>query len=954
MAASKDFKQYFEDFLGVERRKSHLTRPGNAAIVMENLEMLENQSLAARQGKKVTGQPLFIKQIHQYSYVDDDGVTHEELIGVGGHNQGATKHYSGDLFKLVTSVTLDITRTGGNTSWDYSMLADTATNTFKFRIIQNGSVVYSVDVGDGLTDTGTTLKTLADAIDALANFSCSCPKTAVVNGNQSINLSTTTLTVDTGHTLSVGDWVYIIDSATGEKTWFEVMVAGATAITFHAIGAVMCDFSDNQVIGLGALRVAGLVDLHYPVENTNDTKSVTLSYWQMVPSVYHANAAINSSPPFNALLLDATTPNINQLAPSIENHRNCIYITAAWIKELTGTDYVLPAGSSASGLPVNETSGVWKYDGHSFGLSGIPKKIDYSSDNFGGVQTAGLPGAGVLTGNYKWKTSLVFIDAQNNETEVFFESYLAISSLSADSIPLTFYQPVYSTASLALNWLAVRGATTSTTGSATTTFTVPSRHTLRTGQRVYIPDNSTGVYTVTTATVVSYTNTSVTLDKTINVPASPCPNICNFKVRLWRTKANGLDFFLVKELVVDPVSSTGNPYTDNNADSTLGFSLNGYGPEFIQTSLPKGNALAAHQDCLVVGGGGRLAKKIAWEDPAWPESTDKAVRQENVSFKRSADISCIKGDVGSSLVVFGKSSEFAFRGSLADADYEVEKLTDKGKGVSSPYGLTEGEEFLYGVGKQGTLKLFDGLPDRNFGNSQLPLFLKNPFAEDTMLIFEHAQVFYDDLRHRIHMYLPAFTDAITPNLSHQYLVYDEKNNIWYDFKDSDERMLPSGGFAIVDNQFYHQAWTYDDNPPTGFLFKRLDNETSVLAEDYYDNCVSYDWELEPQWDDGGYPQVNKTWQELAIYMLQPDYFAAAFDILVRTYRNWVNTPITPNRTLSYTASTSTEDKCKLNSNTKAKRHKFNFSGTVAKNPPIITGYEYTVLGDCYSPDRMAE
>lgn len=953
MATSKTFQQYFEDFEGVDRTRSHLTRSPKAAIVMNNLEMAENQSLVGRQGRKVTGQPLYIKQIHTYSYVDEDGVTHDQIIGIGGENENPSVHYSGDLFRLVENVTLDITYAAGSTSWDYSMLRGNSSN-FTFTISQGGSTYFTTNLGNGLdpNDGADTIKDLVDDINATSNFTAVCPKTAVVNGLQTVDLSVATLTVDSGHTLSVGDWVFITAS-NGEKTWFEVMATTATTITFHAINTLSVTFADNTVIGVGALKAASLIDLHVADEDTTSSKSVALSYWEMVPSIYHVNGLSDSDPPFKDICGDGAAESTTFKPPSLVNHRNCCYMTANWVKELEWSHQIEPISNTLN-IQKYQT-GVWKYDGKDFGLSFVPR-LDSAE---GGITSLTGTGTG-LTGTFRYKVSIAHIDYQGNEIEVFYESF-AVITVSNQSVSIVIPVPNYSNTND--NYFNLRGAASSTTGVSATVHTVPARHSLRTGHKVYVKDTTTGlsgIYPVT-RTVTAYTNTSVTLDSVVTVPATAgLGGIGNYKINIWRTKANGSDYFLLSGIVVDPVA-TSVTITDGRADSTLGIPITAVAPEYIQVGLSRGNALASHQDCLVVGGGARLPKKLMWDDPAYPECSDQAVRLETMPFSRSGDINSIATDTGSTLMVFGPSSQFALRGSIADVQYEIEKSSDTGKGVAGPQCVALGEESLFALGKQGLTRISYGIHDENFGYEQLPLFLNTlprDFVTDNVRYnFAAAQTFYEDIRHRVHYFIPVINNSNgqIDVLYTKYIIWDYINDIWYDFSFStNNEMYPSAGFAIKEDTLYTCGWSLSSGDPYSTLMKTLYNETSDPANDYYDNCLSYTWELSPQWDDAGLPKINKTWHELVMYMLQPDLFVAAFTVLIQTYRNWSDSPVSSTRSLTFSSATDTEQECKFNADSKAKRFRVKMTGTVAGNPPVITGYEYTRSSTHFTPDRMAE
>ena len=948
MAAAKDYKQYFEDFRGIDRRKSHLTRAPNAATAMTNLEMLENQSLIARQGCKVTGQPWYIRQIHTYSAVDENGVVTEKIIGAGAAGINGTRHRDGFLYELVTT-NITVTRSV-SASFDWQVVSDVAYGGFKFNLYEGAVSVYNTDLGSGLAGAGTTIQGVCTGIDALANYTCVAPKTAIVSGNQTIAAFSTALNVLAGHTISPGDYLYFVDSATGEASWIEVTNTTATTLVFPVFSGKTISVVNAQVIGLGALPAANCLPLRVAAPTAQSSVSIPMTYWQIVPGIGNLfnNTANDIIPPFGYYL-----NNVSAKSPSFVNYRNCTYVTSALTKELEykfATTYV---GGSTTNTVGSYKVGVWKYDGKDFYMSGLPMYQDSS----GGLHNISSVAAGVLTGTYRYKLSYSYIDAQGNEIILVYPSYSS-QTVTAKQVTLNVLPLHNTTTSGYVNSsnFNFRGGNTTTIGVSTNTFTLPTGHTLRAGHKVYV---ITSTSEAVIATVESSTPTQVVLDTSVNINSYNIDNnnIGNVKLRLWRTKNSGADFFLCQELISNPHSSTSPAvFIDNLADGSLGIPLSSVDSVGILTSLPRGNAITVHQGCLVVGGGGTIPKQIAWEDPAFPEMTDQATRLESLPFTRSGDINVLAGDVGSSLLVIGPSSQFNIRGSLSEVEYEIEKVYDTGKGAAGPQCVAIAEDSIYILGKQGLTRIVSGINDVEFGNSQLPLLLNNAYANASKLSLDKAVLFHDDIRHRIHFFIPAMEASVAPATTPTslYLVYDIPNKMWYEFTYGTANLLPIGGLAIANNISYHQSWTYDGLTLTGYTFKRLDKETSDLKQDYIDNAQTYPWELSPQWDDGNYPKVNKVWQELSMYMLQPSYFAASFQVLVNTFRNWSTTTASSTRTLSFDTAATYEAKCKFNADTKAQRLQFKFSGTVNKNPPIITGYEYTVVSNVYTKDRMAE
>jgi len=965
VSTTKKSEQYFEEFKGEDLRSSHLTRSQAAAVSMVNLEPRENQSLMGRQGSKISSQPIYMRAIHTYRYIDEDGVAQEELLGIGSENFDTLGNVVGGTLYRLKRGSFNITYVSGSTSFDYEMESDVAAGAFKFKISQNGTVTVVSTLGTGYETTPATLSSLVAAIDALANFSATYPKTAVVNGNQA---GVTTVTVDAGHTLSVGDWIPIYNRANSKYEWREVVATTATTISFPPIVNLTVD--DNDIIGLGRLP-AVTVELHQASESTVSPKPVYFTYWERVPCPV-LDWYSQAYPAF--YLLGVNPGSQNYLHPSFENERDCCYVTSSYARASSQVQLVgqrklesTVVNQITEGLTVQPfKAGVWKYDGKDFYMSGLPLLKFETNVSEGitlnstfGLAMSGGGGSVLSAGEYKYRHSLLYVDYQDNEIEVFDGSYMQDTAAAADSAALEVACVTQTITGYYDNLYNAKGAKVNGAHVAQTTITVDAGHTLRTGDTFFAVETSTE--NIQRRKVTSWTNTTITIDEALSVDDNA--DLGNILHRMWRTKANGNEFFLAME-VINLYNATTTTATDEVADADLGIEITSVEPEVLQYGLPPGNCLTSFQNILAVAGGAVIPRQAYWENADSPEFTNPGVFSDIVPSKSGGDIAAICADTDSALAAFKKTSLFRFAGSLPSSQYELEKSNDTGPGISGPRSFALVEELILGIGDIGIVACSGGKWSKGFGKGYDPYFIRNKFDTEQKLRPERAQVFHDEKKKRVLFFVPAETNHSTAsptgyshNTNSKVIIWDysneEKGAVWYQFS-YDIKRLPSAGFAYWEGKLYFANWMYDTVRSLwrGYTHVRLDNETSNIAQDYAENCDSYTYELKPQWDDAGEPKKEKTWNEMTVYMLQPDLFVAAFDVSFASYRDWDESKVDTQRTLSFGSSTNYEEDISFDKQYKARRRLFKFSGTINKNPPVITGYQYTLDDEVYRMDKL--
>lgn len=209
---------------------------------------------------------------------------------------------------------------------------------------------------------------------------------AQVNG---IQAGVTTITVDVGHTLKVGDIAYLYDTATSAYVTRTLTAVAATTITFVGVVSV----ADNQIISAN-LRIAiyvtaaGGTTFYLAAEVPNLSSSATQGY-----NFSLTDATLSSQAQYIDFALPHTLPpkmaylTIHQglvCGAGILAQPNTVYFSDIdgpeyWPEE-NSFDCVTVANDSVSGLaPANEFLAVFKKNAH-FLVSGLLAATQYRVD----------------------------------------------------------------------------------------------------------------------------------------------------------------------------------------------------------------------------------------------------------------------------------------------------------------------------------------------------------------------------------------------------------------------------------------------------------------------------------------------------------------------------------------------------------------------------------------------
>lgn len=160
MASNYTFVKRYENLAGVDYKSSDLKFPEAYATALRNIQFTNTGSVEKRKGYQGSaeskgGQGLFTYK----TYNSTTGAESVELLAVDNN-----------LWKLKEG-TLTVTYSGAASLCVCSIIYDTSTNDYRFKIIEGTSEVLNYDLGLGFDEASpVTVNTLASAIGALTGF----------------------------------------------------------------------------------------------------------------------------------------------------------------------------------------------------------------------------------------------------------------------------------------------------------------------------------------------------------------------------------------------------------------------------------------------------------------------------------------------------------------------------------------------------------------------------------------------------------------------------------------------------------------------------------------------------------------------------------------------------------------------------------------------------------------
>lgn len=842
MSQQNLIKPVYQPPAGLNYRESDSVKGMGLASSMKNVD--HQQSLG---GDSIGQRPGFqvIADLMGSIYSDLNGSgwlwdgTHETPTSVVLHNKVlSTGEEDADLIVLGRGLSkavekdLVITYSGAAANTWVKFIA--AGGVRRCEVTENGVSVLSASCGTGEGFAGyVSTRSIADQIDALANFSCTVDgdTEGVVSGNQ---VAVTSILLQAGHTFAIGDYAYFTNQAgTPAPTCRQVTRVSGNRIYFGG-GAVSVNDTDSVVSRVYRHPAAFIPQT---LSDLSGGGAVTLKL-TVFESYYSAK-------PQGDLFLEHFNDRDEEewRAFSSVSINNVLYFNA----------------------PMVSIDSLFKCDGQNYYRAGLPKPVDLTV-------VAGA-GAGVVdVGDHSWRFTYICKDAQGNITE----------SEIGDSESLTIAAP-NQTVTLTLDHTGMGNiwgnngylsnyayCSLNMPGASSTVpvyDTTPGDHSLHVGDVVYLYDRNSGSYEERTVVAAEYPGTGGTiyLDSPVQLNLDD-PISVNMRLGIYRTLAGGSDYYLVDEVPMDfgGIWNENTTYVDGKADSNLGAKYiwpdpnENHGPPPVNP-----RALVEYQGSLVLVGSTSEPLTIHPSVPGNPEyyasSLATDVGQDDGEILTAADVA---SDV---LVLFKSSTCYALTGQILDPTtvlpgFRVDLLSAS-VGCPSAHGTARSKADIYFISEQGVYVTRSGgtpeeVADDLSDISAYFIDLDKETDPDYIVHLNKAQCAYDRIKKKVICYLPTTKDAENrPNANGKMFVWDIKKGGWKEWTN----ITPMGNMVYTNNSFY---WTWFD-PVTGLnaLAKRLEHGDQYDACDHVDPI---DWEFVTGWESLGDDEQAKHFKRLAV------------------------------------------------------------------------------------------
>lgn len=627
---------------------------------------------------------------------------------------------------MLDTMNITITQVNAGVYTWYSFVSGSDIN---FRIKKDGTTIGTIDLNDGVTAAGTTIWSVLDSIDLLADLSVSrttrgtCPPFAIVNGNQNSvpGASVTygisqTVTVNAGHNFSAGDIVTFPRTATVAGLTAP-MLSGGFVISTTATTVV---FVSQQIFGLlngDVLGYMGQSAASFPISTASSETAgafiISFPYWRLIPE---GDSFFGSIYKQAYRQWEAKTEDSFYAPPVAVNDSGNLYIAASSL---------VSAGSS------NWANNLIKIDGLQASRAGLPQPTITVAD-------AGA-GAAKPAGTYKYKCFLRRYDAQGNMTDGPLSDTYSITQAASRYTLVSPVGKVYSD-STGFQVRSCRKHTTEAPATGAAFYVddsvggVGNQAFIQPGDVICLTDNTaqkTGLYydfaavevlgTLHRTRCTAYSAQAATISPTISsirvadssgyTINTNSPITTGLTMVVVRTSAGGNQYYVLAEYPYDGYS--GKVFYDDVTDTTLTA-----GEQFIEPEIgkeldppPPCTLVAQHQGGLVVAKGPTSPNTVAFSTAGSIEGFPTASNSFDVPSTQSGFITAIASDNDDRLAVFKERAYYDVVGDLDGGTFSVNVRNEGDYGITSQASLVRIPFGLCGLSKNGFVVISDGLLD---------------------------------------------------------------------------------------------------------------------------------------------------------------------------------------------------------------------------------------------------
>lgn len=408
-----------------------------------------------------------------------------------------------------------------------------------------------------------------------------------------------------------------------------------------------------------------------------------------------------------------------------------------------------------------------------------------------------------------------------------------------------------------------------------TTITVTnSPHTMKIGDTAYFLDRSSGSYVTRTVTATAATTITIS-GAAVNVNnADVISN--NLRIEIFRTKAGGVDYFLVAEIPNNSFAAT-QLYYDNQTDASLGAQY--FIPARNHDVLSvKPKYVTAHDGVIVCAGDFNNPNTVYYSYDEDLESFPAASNSFDIASTISGGITGIISNQ-EVLAIGKKTSLFVLSGGLNDNSFRIEKITEGAIGIACHNSAADIGAGIIFLSQRGWFLLKGGFNPVEIGAPVNKVFYDAPVSTSDTLRLKRSFAVYDEGSQMYICFIPTESGSGTSkyvNGSAVAFVYDTYHDAWIDWTG----LNMGGGICVSEETVWWQSKRDDATlTVTGNLFRK---HNSTTEHDYADHTSVISLVFGPQWEDGQEPSQWKYIPRLRIYNLLQTNYPSAFTFTVRT------------------------------------------------------------------------
>jgi hypothetical protein len=511
----------------------------------------------------------------------------------------------------------------------------------------------------------------------------------------------------------------------------------------------------------------------------------------------------------------------------------------------------------------NGYNGLFKYDGQTFYLAGLPTPASITSSLAAGAVTGSNyfhqaqyhqeDAAGqIIEGNLQIVSTGLSPAAQGMSVVV--ANVLAGSGFNTDCAIVNGNQAT-------VNTITVWNGTTNT-------------HMMKINDTAYFFDSVSAAYI--TRLVTAITATTITVAGAAVTVSTGAVISNNLRINIWRNWTSGTTpqiFFLVVELPNNSFAAT-QTYLDNHIDTALGAELTP--PALDRSIAPQGKYIAGFQNHIVISGDPSHPSRVSWNSYEGPEYFPN---DTNTIEAETAAGDAVNG-IGPNGTVFGvltRKCTFVMSGVLDDpSSIRIDqKATDIG--CESHASIVQIKGIMCWWSSRGPYGMAGGQIPQPVGTTQdtsgamvgrlEPVMQQQGVTSSQLWQTKRITSFNWPDQKKAVWFLPAENRPIGsdayPNSNSALFVYDYDQDAWLQW----DTINLAGGAVVLGPEVYFQERRYSNyTSSVQFVFYRMHNLYD--AWDYEDNNKPINWEYDMGWEANDEPSVLNRFLQVKVFALE--------------------------------------------------------------------------------------